>query len=122
MPATREDVKQVATRINDRLVKKQTDEREWPDCLTVTQQIGNTLESEYGFSESEYTTKSLYLSGEYLHHVLKVWLRKGDWAVVDASFKQFAGETETPFDVGPMEDVPDVVVVSPPEKYVFWDG
>ena len=101
--------------------EKQSQERElpWPDCYDVSRKIQKRLIEDYGLS-SEFVDIEEYRSNDFRHYYLLIQPEvMGDSCVVDASFRQFANDTGTEFDLAGPDDIQDVVIVEPKEGYIF---
>jgi len=94
----------------------------WPDCFEVSKQIVDGLYAfiyEEGIDGIEAEVVKYVINGEYHHYVVEVSDRQtGEKRLVDASFKQFAYEADTPFRVAPIDSISDVITTQP-ERYIF---
>jgi hypothetical protein len=110
-------IKEIANEVFDELKKES--EFSWPDCWIAVQEIKHRLETKHSVDERHLDIQEYILEHEFRHYCLEVSSKvTGEAILVDAAFSQFATETGTPFDVGPSDQIENVVVVSPHE-YIF---
>lgn len=95
----------------------------WPDCWTISERIRDTAIANIPALTSEHVTIEEYLiNGTYGHYAVNVSITLPDGAfssVIDASFNQFATETDTPINIAPNNELTNIIITSPSEQYIF---
>ncbi len=93
----------------------------WPDCYEISEDIIDALVVDGGI-QTEYTDIiECYPTPGYRHYVVMIGKPViGDSVIVDASFIQFACESDTPIDIAPRAELSPIITVSPKESYVFY--
>jgi len=93
---------------------------EWPNCHNAAARITQRLTNQYGVDDQFVQVQEYMLPEEYGHYT--VYLAPevlGTDMIIDASFEQFANETEAPIDIAPAHRIDSVVFVQPAQRYVF---
>ena len=92
----------------------------WPDCFDVAEAIRQRLATEHDIDTEAMETQEYQLAGGYRHYALVLNPSVlGESAVVDASFDQFATEADTPIDIAPRDEIADIVIATPRNRYLF---
>lgn len=117
---TKENLRTVAQQECDELLEG-TD-KYWPDCWHVSRNIEDRLIKDGYVTPQQVTVFEYKLESGYVHYAVEVqnWKRNESY-IIDASFRQFASEMDTPISLGPDEEISEVVIVSPSEAYIFHD-
>lgn len=93
----------------------------WPDCYDVSRSIQKELVEEYDL-RSDLVDISEYRNGNFRHYYVLIQPEAfGKSCIVDASFRQFANDTDSDFNLGNPEEIQDVVIVEPKSRYIFWE-
>lgn len=91
----------------------------WPDCYEVSQNIQSIIETEYDSLRAE--IKEFRFDSGFRHYALTIRDENtGESMIIDASYAQFAEETDVPIDMNKSDSISDVVIASPKQQYVFW--
>jgi hypothetical protein len=103
--------------------RREADYTTWPDCWTISEQIRDAVIANIPVLTSKHVTIEEYLiNGTYGHYTVTVSITLPDGTfscVIDASFDQFATDTDTPINIAPNEELDNILTVSPAEQYVF---
>ncbi len=116
-----EQLRSIAEQERERVMRI-TDRKQWPHCHRVSLSICEKVHQKC-FNENieDISTKifSYKINGEYQHFAAVITDRKtGEKRLIDASYTQFAHETDTPIGVAPLDNIDDIVIVDPKE-YIF---
>lgn len=100
-----------------------TEPREWPDCATVSQDIIDTLEKHHSDTYTSIHGIEFQINGEYYHYAVEIRdTVNNESMIVDASFSQFAMESDTPISLAPISDINPITITSPAEAYIFYEN
>lgn len=89
----------------------------WPDCFDISQELANILPERIDAIDVRMVRFNI---SEFEHYAVEVELAT-DAILVDATFDQFATETDTPFQIHPRSDIESVITVKPAQRYIFSD-
>lgn len=93
----------------------------WPDCYDVSRSIQKELVEEHGVQSNLVDIRE-YRNGDFRHYYVLIQPEAfGKSCIIDASFRQFASDTDNKFDLGDPEGIQDVVLVEPKNRYIFYE-
>lgn len=116
---TRERLRAIAR--DERAAYTPTSTNSWPDCFDVSEAIRTRLLEEYDIDEAAVEVREFYPADGFRHYALILENSiAGESLVLDASFDQFATETETPVNLAPAAEISNIVIVSPKQRYLFF--
>lgn len=97
-------------------------ELEWPDCGTVTRNIIEQIRKHHDTQEMKIKATEFQINNEYYHYVTEIipTTTHTDPLLIDASFSQFATETDTPISINTIDVINPVCVVKPNTEYIFY--
>ncbi len=91
----------------------------WPDCFDISRELAKILPER--IDAIDVRIVRFNISG-FEHYAVEVGLGLAtDTILVDATFDQFATETDTPFQIHPRSDIESVITVKPAQRYIFSD-
>lgn len=117
MSITESKVEQIAQQARDELLFEK-----WPHCFDISQEIADTLVGEINHVTKHHTQLVKYnidCGRRYDHYTLELKRKDKNSLLIDASFDQFANDTGTPVNIAPQSDIEPIVIVAPPEEYIF---
>lgn len=114
---SKEELRVIAEEENN---KKSRDRSvKWPDCYDVSRSIQERLVKDHDLDSDSVNIKE-FAEGDFRHYFLLLEAEAfGDSCVVDASFRQFATDTDTKFNLANPEEIEDVSIVTPKHRYIF---
>lgn len=118
-PPTRTEINTLATEKRQEFAfNNQFDN--WPNCYDISEAIKDELISTYGLSADTVWINKYLIDGEYTHYAVAVGdvMGTSDTIIVDASYDQFACETDTPICVADEDNINSVVIKSN-QNYIF---
>lgn len=99
-----------------------TQDIEWPDCATVTQDIIEEIREHHCQEITHVVGSEFQINGKYYHYAAEITDEKSNsTAIIDASFSQFATEADTPISIGSIQNMNPVTITSPAESYIFYN-
>lgn len=121
MMLSSEEIEGIAASVREEHMAESDVTSDWPDCFDISHAIRERLESEFDVSSSAMHVQKYNLNGrlDMHHYALMIEAEvAGTDMIVDASFDQFAGETDVPVDIAPQSEIAEVVV-APANRYIF---
>jgi hypothetical protein len=94
----------------------------WPHCYDISREIADSLITDVdGITADKINLVKYNISygSRYDHYALEIKRVDDESYILDASFDQFATETGTPVNLCSKSEIDSIVMVSPPNSYIF---